>query len=306
MKYLSRLVVLFGGAVTSLALLSGCGVSDAAGVNSSLAATAPAIPVPISTMAPTPPPNDIIKALEERLRQKKIPVKQIVVTSQIPLKVEVILQSTSNGSLIAPDDPIFAGVAEQETIRARSRQFEIDAVKVTTVNSHGEPISWSEIPIREDKGFDVVPLIPSQASNETVAQAVRDQAPLRDLVVQRLDVDVSLDEYQTHVITMTLTVQDIAAANTAIPAVILTLPAMMQDLERAQGARIASYRVVVFDGNGQPLLKYIRYSLSSEDHEQWWQADGVTQNWFPHPAPTSGPENQAPPPTPAYPAPAPL
>jgi len=280
--------------------LTSCGAPEATGVTAVL----PQPTVSMSTLTSAPQPtqvqSDIVPILKTLLAQKQIPVKDIKITNQSPLTVEITIQSTSNNQRVTPDDAIFSTITDQQIALARRHQIKIDILKVTIVNSQGQPISWSEIPV--DKSVDTSPVIPSQIDNATLVNAIREQIPLNGMAIQTLD--VALNEDQAQMITMTLSVPDIHVANFAVPSFMPALAGLMQRLKSERGAQIASYRVDVVDNQGQPLLKYMRYYLGSEEHEGWWQADGMTQDWFPHPVPPGAPsDTNTPLPTPPYPAP---
>jgi hypothetical protein len=241
--------------------------------------------------------SDVVAELKTRLLNKGVPVKDIVIKNRNPFQVEITLQSTSSDQNIKPDDAIFVEAAHYEVALLRKRQTKLDVAKVVLMNSQGQPIYWSEIPV--DKTLDTAPVVPSKTDRVTVIKALQDKVPLSGMVYQTLD--VGLDEFGAQVITIRLTAQDIEQANNAIPTFMATLPAVIRKLKDEQGAQIASYRVDVSDSAGTPLLKYVNYYLASEEHASWWQADNVTSDWFPHPPPPARPANSLP----AYPPPLP-
>jgi hypothetical protein len=223
--------------------------------------------------------NDVITDIRERLVQQHIPVKSAVIASRIPFEIEIVLQSNSTGKLAMPDDALFEHITYREMARARRRGIKIDSATVTIVNSIGKIITSSNIPV--DKAIDTAPVIPSSADNATVVAAIHDQAPLNGMTLDALD--VSKDADGLHVIRINLSVQDIETANQALPSFMRSLPVVLNRLRTSQGAQIASFSVELVDANNQPLLKYAKDFLPSEEAETWWQAPDLTQSWFPHP-----------------------
>ena len=119
--------------------------------------------------------------------------------------------------------------------------------------------------------------------NTATAQVIRDQLPLHNMPLDQLDVSSNPDGAQ--VLTIRLSVQYVQAANNSVPQFLSDLPNLLKNLNSEAGPQIAIYKVNVFDAKAQPLLKYA-YDLQLAQ-ETWWQADGMTQDWFPHPPPPS-------------------
>jgi hypothetical protein len=227
--------------------------------------------------------NDVISEIRTRLVQKNVPVKNINIQSRTPFRLEVTIQSTSQTQLAVPNDPILEMAVHREIAAARRRGAKIDSVKVIVVNSQGQAIFWSDLPV--DKAIDTTPHLFSSVDNATVATGIRDQVPLNGMIFDRLD--VTQDSDGTQVVTLKLSVPDIQTANRAIPAFMPALSGVLHNLRSGQGAQIATYTVEIIDAAGQPLLTYVNDYLPSEERESWWQAPGLTQEWFPHPAPTA-------------------
>lgn len=80
---------------------------------------------------------------------------------------------------------------------------------------------------------------------------------------------------------------DLESANKALPRLMRELPLLVNRLNGEQGASISVIKVDLKDAQGRLLLKYM-YDLELET-ENWWQADGLSRDWFPHPPSPSAP-----------------
>jgi hypothetical protein len=225
--------------------------------------------------------NDIVAELRASLVQQNVPVRDIKITSRVPFQIEFTAQSASSTQVIEPDDPIYGALIQSELVSAQKRGVRIDLVKMIIVNSLGQTIFWTEFPA--DQIQNTLPASPSKVDNMTAAKFIQDQLPLNGLSLDVLDATQQLDG--ALIIKVTLSASDIETANKAVPIVMGTMSNLVGQLITKQGAQIASYKIEVFDVKGQPLLKYARVYSASEYQENWWQADGMTQDWFPHPPP---------------------
>ncbi|MDP2859650.1 MAG: hypothetical protein Q8P50_16990, partial [Bacillota bacterium] len=225
--------------------------------------------------------DDIVSDLAARLTQQGVPLKSMRVTSRAPFRLEAIIQSESAGREVAPSDPLFTHAVEREVALARRRySVGIDWVKVVIVNAQGEAIYWSDVPA---KALPDDVALPGRLADAQVAELVRSQLPPSELQLQELS--VSLDSNGARVLTIRLSARGIEAANRAIPEFSPRgrLFVLVDKINAEQGARIEICRLDVVDAEGRPLLKYVRDVALAQ--ENWWQAPGVTQDWFPHPLP---------------------
>jgi hypothetical protein len=250
--------------------------------------------------------NDVASDIKMRLAQKGVPVISVDITGRFTFQIEIVIQSTSTNNLASPDDPFFEQAAHREVAFARMRGVKIDIAKVTAVNSAGTPIFWSEIPV--DTALDTIPVVPSQAEDTTITATIRDSLPLNGMTLDILN--TSRDEEEHQVITIKLSVKDVATANVAIPPFMSALSRELEQLRIIQGTQLGSCTVEIVDADSQPLLKYVKDFQPSAASETWWQAPGMLQSWFPQPMsvpadlpPTVGVGTPIPPDEPPYPPP---
>ena len=223
--------------------------------------------------------EEIVADLTARLTQQGVPIKAAKITSHIPFEIELVLQSSSEGDTVTPDDPLYEHATRREVDLAQKHGIEIETVKVTIVNTQGTPICWGTVvPKREIMGQVVMP---AKLDNDIVAAILRKQLPLGQMSLDTLD--VSLDADGARRVAIQLHVADIETANATVPEFMEELRLVIMALNANQGAQIAVYEVGLGTIKGQPLLNYVNDLQLGRQH--WWQADELTKEWFPHPGP---------------------
>lgn len=230
--------------------------------------------------------NDQILELRARLEMQQVPIKEIFISNQSPLQVVVRIQSASSGAQGTPNDPLFSAIVQREILASFRRGFEIQAYRVEVMNTDGQTIGGMDVPIDENLAKEQV--IPSEMDDSLIAQTIREQLPVGDLSLQQLE--VSKDEDGAHVLFVELVAPDIEIANKEIPELMNSLSRQVEKLRNVNGLRLASYRVDIYDAQGEPLLKYVKDYLTTDERANWWQAPGITQGWFPHPLSTLAPQ----------------
>jgi len=221
--------------------------------------------------------SDLVVELTERLTSTGIPVKDIVITRHKPVQLEIVLQSTSDTNVVAPDDPLFRHMTLRECVFFRKQYPDLNRIKIVVVNTRGEPIVWSEW--STERTIDPDPAWLKETNNADTAELLRKSILLHGMSLDALD--VSSDSNGGQVLTVELSVQDVFSANKVVPKFIVGLGSLINSTNREQGTEIMMYRVYLVDVMGQPLLKYVRDIQLSR--ESWWQADNLTRDWFPHP-----------------------
>jgi len=232
--------------------------------------------------------DDVITTIANQMRQKKIPVKQIDIINRSPLQIEIFLQGASLDDTVAPQDPIYAMDTIREITENRRNGVQIDTIKVSILNAQAKVISWGIIPI--DASVDRTPILASKINNNELDSRIRESVPLGKMALDKLDVSNLING--TQAVTMTISAPDLQAANEAIFNLMQTLPQTIEQLKVNRGAAVTTYMVDISDSKGQPLLKYVRYYLPTQELENWWQAPGITQDWFPHPSVSTGASNK--------------
>lgn len=221
--------------------------------------------------------QEVVKYLEERLERQNIPVVGITIRRQLPLRIEITVQSMSEGEKAMPDDPINLHIVRREVMLARQQGYIIDSFTLILLNKHGEKIFWAETPV--DVENVSLELSPSELADDTT----------RDIIVEKLNpygmsvVDTEITTFEgVQTLTLRLSTPSLEEANQALPYFMPSLRPLIADIN-AQRAQIVICKVELVDEKGQILLKYL---LDLQlDSETWWMIDGLTQDWFPHPPP---------------------
>lgn len=223
----------------------------------------------------------ILSVLTDQLAQQGVPVKGSRIVSQIPFRIEITIQSSSDNATVARQDPLFEHLIQRDvSLMQNANGITIDRVKIVIVNSAGTAIYWSDTPVRTTANYQA-----SKWDDASAAALVASKLDLHGMTLGKLD--VSSDSTGARTLSIQLSVANIQVANSAIPQFIPELSIRVNNLNAQQGVQIAICKVNVFDDAQRPLLMYVRDVQLSQ--ENWWQADNVTQDWFPHVAPTPPP-----------------
>ncbi|TAH51694.1 MAG: hypothetical protein EYC68_10040 [Chloroflexota bacterium] len=229
--------------------------------------------------------QDIVGELQMKLLQQNVPLKSIKISNYFPLGIEVVLESQSTGDLVSPDDPLFVGVVQREIVSARMRGSKIERVQIAINNRQGKEITRADLSV--DPALDNTAIVPSNVSDDALETAVRSQLLVGRLVLD--DFTIVHTEEGGQLIQLRFTAPEIADLNQVLPGLVTQFSSELQQLKKEQGAQIPGYSLEVFDKNGEPLLKYSAVYEASREKSTWWMANGVSQDWFPHPMPTTAP-----------------
>lgn len=224
--------------------------------------------------------DDMVAQLRTELVQRGVPVKSIEILNRVPFELDVKVQSKSSTRMAEPEDALFDSAVHRQVALTRARGSAIDQIRVTFLNSQGAPIFWSYVPVRQ------VQLIKGHGlDNAATEQLLRKQLPVNGMSLT--DLSVREDRGGGQVVQAHLSAQDLQVANSALPQFMADTPALLRKLNTEKAAGIAILKVELTTGAGEELLKYV-YDLQL-DKENWWQADGLTHDWFSEPLASNGP-----------------
>ncbi|MEM4204153.1 MAG: hypothetical protein QXS54_08805 [Candidatus Methanomethylicaceae archaeon] len=219
--------------------------------------------------------QEVAEYLKERLDRQNIPVVEITARRLLPLHLEIIIQSMSEGEKALPDDPINLHIVRREVMLARQQGYIIDGFTLTLLNKQGRTIFWTEAPI----DIENVPLelSPSKLDDAVTKDIIAESINLYGMSLIDTEI-ISSEGIQTLV--LRLSTPSLEEANQALPYFMPSLRPFIADIN-TQGAQIVICKVEVVDEKEQILLEYL---LDLQlDSETWWMVDGLTQDWFPHP-----------------------
>jgi hypothetical protein len=228
--------------------------------------------------------SDIITDITKQLIQQGVPVKSIDVEKELPLQIKVTLQSDSESDKVMPDDPLSVQMVHRETALIRKQGFSVDTLTIIILNENGEQIFWLETPINPLNVSEQT----SKLDDKTTTDLVR--AKLETYGLQTDIMQISSDKSGYQILTLDLSVASLEQAKKALPQFITSLYPFLENFNKENGTQIIIAQVNLSDNNEQLLLKY-GLDLQLEQ-ENWWKADDLTNEWFPHPAPEVPPSEE--------------
>lgn len=230
--------------------------------------------------------GDLISEIKNKLTKQSIPVRQTMVTERLPLKLEIQLQSQTTDELVTPDDPLHIAAVTREVFAARVRGTKVNSFALIIFGQQNQEIYRAYIKV--DRALDKVTTLPSKIESSVTTNYFQERLPKGDLTLSSLTIHQNEDG-SLRIIT-NYSSPSIEALNAILPELMGSFSALVQEFESQVGARISGYEVSIFETSNTPLLKYSRDYFPSEARENWWMAEGVTKDWFPHPPdPTTTP-----------------
>lgn len=219
--------------------------------------------------------GEVVGYLEERFKQVNLPVVETEVIQDFPLIVQVTLQSTSDGAKASPDDPINLNLVSRELILASRQGYLIERFSIVLLDSSGAQMAKTE------HSAEITDLLfSSRSSNVPDSEAtkmINENIDLYGMLLVNLDV-VSSDGLQTVIIN--LSTPSLEVTNQALPQFMPSLRSLLEDIN-SQSGQIVICKLELRDQSGRLLLNYILdLQLRAEN---WWMADNLTRDWFPHP-----------------------
>lgn len=228
--------------------------------------------------------DDIVSELKSKLEARKVPVRNVEQTSILPRQITVTLASTSSNSQVTPEDPRYSAIVQQEAASLKRNGAAIDYLQIVILNTKDEEVMHADL--SADQALEPPSSIPSNAEDTALAGGLRAQMQLGDMTLDQLQVTKTAEGHQ--LVQMNLTASNLEVVNRSLGSFMTTMKRTTNQMHD-KGTALAGVSVDIFDPAGKPFLRYTLTYLSSRASETWWMAPGVTQDWFPHPAPTSAP-----------------
>ncbi len=215
--------------------------------------------------------QEVVGYIEERLGKQNIPVVEIKARGSSPhLWLEIIVRSPDEKYV----DPILRHSVRREVVLARQRGYSIEGLSLIFLNPQGEQIYRAEMPVYLE---NILPLPSAKLDDRVTRDMVVEKLNPEGLSLVKTEVTTS-DGIQT--LSLRLVAPSLEIANQSLPRFMSSLRPLLVDLN-TQGAQITLCKLELADEKGQTLLKYV---LDLQlDTETWWQADGLTESWFPSP-----------------------
>jgi hypothetical protein len=229
--------------------------------------------------------KELISDLTDYLKQQGVPLISVKTTGDSewypPIVIEFTLQSLKEGDEAIQDNVVFVNLVSRAANLAYRRGLNIGAISTIILNAQGEKISRGTGAIKELEEIDTLFDPPQELDNDTTATLLRQDLPLHGMTLEKLD--VSLDSYDYRWVTFDLRVPDMDMANNVFPKFLGDMHKSLRELNTGQNAKITICRINISTTSGELLLKYMRDLQMGR--QSWWQAEGFTMEWFPHPPP---------------------
>jgi hypothetical protein len=229
--------------------------------------------------------QDIVNNLMASMLEQGVPIRSIQIMSDDrwnpPIIVAYVLQSPSEGGKASDSDPIYSMLAERAVNLAQRYGLKIGAIGETWVNSEGKVLSSVISAVVEKASISPQFDPPHALDDNTVAALIKYNLPLYGMSLDKIDTFLDTDNIRWA--TIELSVSNIEIANVSLPGFIGNTRAAIVKLNSTEKVQIAVYQIKLSTTQGKPLLTYVN-DLQLES-TIWWQADGLTMDWFPHPLP---------------------
>jgi hypothetical protein len=247
--------------------------------------------------------EDLVAELATRLTRLGVPVKDVSIDSKVPFQITILLQSSTTTDHRTDEDALNEYMAYREAYLSNKFGLDLDSFIISLVNVNGDVIGWEQrfLTLRySNPDFSA----PKNLDNQATESLLREQLDFQGLQIDALTVTTGAgSEQDVQSVSIRLSASSLQAANTAIPGLIGTLISNLSKInQEGEVSLIAVCRLWVVDKNGDILLSYL-YDLEL-GMQQWGMAQGVTDDWFPHPVETYSPPPVLPTVTPlSYPSP---
>jgi len=247
--------------------------------------------------------EDLVTELTARLTRLGVPVKDVIIDSQVPFQITILLQSSTTGDHGTGEDALNKYMAYREAYLADKFGLTLDSFAISLVNVNGDVIGWEQrfLTLRYTNPDFAAP---KNLDNQATETLLREQLDFQGLQIDELTVTAGAgSEQDVQSVSIRLSASSLQAANAAIPGLIGTLISNLSKINQGSDVSlIAVCRLWVADNNGEILLSYL-YDLEL-GMQKWGMAPGVTDEWFPHPVETYSPPPVLPTRTPpSYPPP---
>lgn len=228
--------------------------------------------------------QNVVNYLEERFKRQDVPIKEIKITQGFPLKLEITIQSMSDGTLGTPQDPINYHLVEREVILARQQGFFITSFTRIFLSKNNEQIA---IDNKNVKLFEYMflDMTPSRISDKSAENIIKENINLYGMSATKIQIESS-DGLQ--ILTLQLKTESLEEINNVLSQFMLSLRQLIS-YANTNGAKFIICRLEIKDKQENILLNYM---LDLQiDSENWWMADGLAMSWFPHPGPRPAPDS---------------
>jgi hypothetical protein len=222
--------------------------------------------------------RDVVGYLEERLKQQDVPVISIEIVQELPVQLEITIQSMRDEDTGVSENPINLSILDREIFLAYQQGYFVERYTRISLNKQGEEVAKSETRVKlvDQLLLDTSPSRNTDAVTEDYANE------MINLYGMTATNQAITSENGMQFLTLELSVPSIDDANQMLPAFMHSLRPSIENIN-AKGSHIVVCRVIIKDKEEKLLLNYILdLQLTSE---RWWMDENLTANWFSIPAP---------------------
>ncbi len=225
--------------------------------------------------------KDVISQSMAGLAERGVPVKSWSLEGTV---LGVVLESASTSEVGTPEDPIHVSLAQREAFLAKSRGIGLEVLKLEVTNAKGERLFVGETVLDKELNPDwqTAEALAEAEALETVQAAILEKTDLSGLKLAPLSLTSQSGVRELH---LSAVAAGVEAANLSTATLMMSLYNAVNDTNTLKNGQIALAFVDITDEGGKPLLKWI-YD-AQRGTQDWWQAPGMTTDWFETPAPRS-------------------
>ncbi len=248
--------------------------------------------------------EDGIQSLQERLARTGIPIKSLKVTSQSPLEVEVIINSSASDGKLSHEDVLnqFLAVREIELAYLHFGAL-INSYRLVLETKEGNPIYDSTVFLNPDLPSQKLSQAPpSPVDTSKTKQILESMLDFRGLKLLTLQVPSTYPASDnSKLVTFDLSTGTAAenTDNAQIQEFLMSLRQQIEEINQRSDTGVVLFHVRILDSNNRLLVEYL------EDIETWKQVTWIDEtfiaDWYPQPAPDSSPVPQVTPSPVVYP-----
>ena len=243
--------------------------------------------------------QQLAEQLSQSLQSEGLPLQSVRVAEQSPLTLEITLEYSTQDSPERKAEILRDRHAVQwHCTQLNREQFQLGSYIVLIQNPSGQQLSWEQNFLYPGDANDS----PEQYSLSLVEanDYLRQAFQAGSARVERFElIEEQKDGVPVHTLTIQLVEQDLETLNRELP--MTQIERMIREVNDQKLFPVDICWLEIKGPNGETWVDYLYdYSLSAMN---WWIADGVSTEWFPHPAPL---RNQEPTATPAAARPYPL
>jgi hypothetical protein len=231
--------------------------------------------------AGSPAPDEVISQAVAGLTEEGVPVES---WSLEGTALKVFLSSASTGVVGTPDDPINLSLVQREAFLAKSRGVDLARLQLEVTNARGETLFVGDIVMDRnlDQSWSRTEALAEADTLETVRAAITEKTDLSGLALGPVTLT---SRNGSRVIRLNAVASDAKSASASTASLMISIYNAVNDTNTLKNGQVALAFVDITGKQGEPLLKWV-YD-AQRGTQDWWQAPGMTTDWFETPRPAA-------------------